>query len=140
MSHALVIALARAQVAAARLLDNQRDGDCIEACRDHLLEALAELDTLEAFKTNRVDLRYLSPCPTGYDTVLGYLAKHNPGVLELLDKEPDATRVDGIKLREAAKRRGIEWQKVEACPWLRSFGIQMVNAYPIRLLADHFGV
>jgi hypothetical protein len=103
-------------------------------------EALAELDTLEAFKTHRVDLRYLSPCPTGHDTVLGYLAKHNPGVLELLDQEPDATRVDGVKLREVAKRRGIELLKVEACPWLRGFGIQTVNAYPIRLLADHFGV
>ena len=140
MSHNLTLALARAQVAAARLLDNQRDADCLDACRDHLMEALAELDTLEALKTHRVELRYLSPCPTGYDTILGYLAKHNPGVLELLDKEPDATRVDGVKLRDVAKRRNLKWVKVEASPWLKGFGIETVTAYPIRLLADYFGV
>lgn len=140
MAKALIIALARAQVAASRLLDNQRDADCIEACRDYLRDALAQLELLEGITSHRVDIRYLSPCPPGYDTVLGFLAKHNPGILDLLDKEPDATRVDGVRLREAAKRRGLDWQKVEACPWLKAFGIETVNAYPIRLLADHFGV
>lgn len=86
----------------------------------------------------RVDIRFLSPCPPGYDTVLGYLAKHDPIVLELLDRDPDATKRDGYWLMHRARERGLEVVKVEACPWLRQNGIKMVNAYPQSLLAERF--
>ena len=87
----------------------------------------------------RVDLRFLSPCPPGFDTVLGYLAKVNPGLLDLIDRDPSATLRDGYWLCHRAKERDIKTVKVEACPWLRKQGITTVNAYPVELLEERLG-
>jgi len=93
----------------------------------------------ETTRPPRVDIRFLSPCPPGFDTVLGYLAKHDPVVLDLLDRDPEATKRDGFWLKHRARERELEVVKVEACPWLRQNGIRWVNAYPTSLLAERFG-
>lgn len=131
---------ARAALAGAQLAQDPRDLDCVNTVRELLLDALAELDRLEVMCVHRVDIRYLSPCQPGYDTVLGYLAKHQPGTLELLDQVPDATIRDGFKLRALAIKRDLPVLKVDASPFLRSFGIEQVNSYPIRILVEHFGL
>lgn len=81
---------------------------------------------------------YVSPCPEGYDTILGYLAKHNPEALELIDKDPDATQRDGFWCMHRSRERGITVQKVAAPKFLAKFGIDEVNAYPIELLEERF--
>jgi hypothetical protein len=85
--------------------------------------------------------QYMSPCPEGYDTVLGYLAKNHPADLEFMDTDPEATVRDGFWLTARAKAKGIKMCKVLAPEVLRKQGrhIEMVNAYPVSLLAERLG-
>lgn len=82
--------------------------------------------------------RYLSKCRKGYDTVLGYLAKHFPQRLDLMDDTADATLRDGFWLSNQCKRQGIEPRKVKACLALQEQGIKEVNSYPFHLLERRF--
>ncbi|WP_018123356.1 hypothetical protein [Desulfovibrio oxyclinae] len=83
---------------------------------------------------------FLSDCPEGYDTVLGYLAKRHPDLLDLIDKEPEATTRDGFWLMHRCKERGIKRLRVKACPFLQAFGITEVWSYPIGLLKERFSL
>jgi hypothetical protein len=74
-----------------------------------------------------------------YDTVLGYLAKHYPERLELIDQVPDATMRDGWALKHHCARVGQPVYKVKAPLFLQDEGIEEVNAYPIEILAHRFG-
>jgi hypothetical protein len=78
--------------------------------------------------------------PEGYDTVLGYLAKQHPEVLETFDySDPQATVRDGWFLaRLAGKRLHALLIYVTAPPVLQARGIDSVRAYPINLLARRF--
>jgi hypothetical protein len=87
----------------------------------------------------RVDLRLLSPCPPGWDTVLGYIAKANPDLFELMDKVPSSTLRDGYWLTHRCREQGVVPLKVPACHWLRKAGIEQVNAYPLSLLEKRLG-
>ena len=74
--------------------------------------------------------------PQGYDTVLGYLAKHRPDMLELIDYDvPEATARDGFWL----KHRCDEVNYVPAPPVLRAKGIMRVRCWPTDLLERRFG-
>jgi hypothetical protein len=84
------------------------------------------------------DARYLSPCPRGYDTVLGYLAKNYPERLAIMDQTADATMRDGWWLRGECLRQDIAPVKVKAPAFLREQGIEEVNAYPYALLHHRF--
>lgn len=86
----------------------------------------------------RVSLTYLSPCPHGYETILGYLAKSDPELLAYLVERPEDTQRDGFKLTHWCRVEGLRVHKVEASPWLRRQGILTVNAYPVELLQRRF--
>ena len=82
---------------------------------------------------------YFSPyTPLGWDTVLGYLAKHDPLVLSMLDEEAESTLRDGYWLSNRCKKLGIKPVKVPACTFLVRQGIFEVNSYPERLLVERF--
>lgn len=85
------------------------------------------------------DEDYLSKCPPGFDTVLGFLAKHYPERLDCMDNTADATLRDGYWLKARCYRRCISPIKVKACPFLVRQGIFEVNAYPLELLRERFG-
>jgi hypothetical protein len=74
--------------------------------------------------------------PEGRDTVLGYLAKHHPEMLELMDFDrPCATARDGFWLAH-------RWKQVEYVPApdvLRAKGILRVRCWPVALLERRFG-
>ena len=78
--------------------------------------------------------------PRGFETVLGYLAKRAPRLLELMEPKADSTLRDGFWLKRQSERRGYHVPKVRAPKFLRDQGIQTVNAYRLELLAERFGV
>lgn len=81
---------------------------------------------------------YISPCPSGYDTILGYLAKFEPTRMELIDQDAEATQRDGWWCTHRANERRLQVHKVQAPPFLQEQGIETVNAYPTSLLAERF--
>lgn len=82
---------------------------------------------------------FTSPIPyLDYDTVLGYLAKHLPHQLDLMDLAPDATMRDGWALKHTCAQVGRPIYKVEAPKFLKEQGIYEVNCYPRELLDRRF--
>jgi hypothetical protein len=82
---------------------------------------------------------FISPIPyIDYDTVLGYMAKHFPAELDMMDLTAEATMRDGWALKHACARVGRPVYKVEAPRFLREEGIQEVNCYPQEILAERF--
>lgn len=80
--------------------------------------------------------RWCSPVPPGWDTWVGYLAKHRPEILANMDETPEATQRDGWWLQHRCLERGIIPVKVPAPEVFRSDGIDQLNAYPVELLAE----
>jgi hypothetical protein len=75
----------------------------IKALRVALADMQATLDEIEASLSRTILMRHadcVSPdVPAGFDTVLGYLAKCHPDVLDTFDyAEPSATQRDGFWL------------------------------------------
>ena len=76
--------------------------------------------------------------PEGYDTVLGYLAKHHPDILDLIDRtDPDATARDGWWLSHRCKDSVQQYVLAPEC--LRAAGIKRVRLWPIALMAQRWG-
>lgn len=84
------------------------------------------------------DPDYKSPCPEGYDTIVGYLTEYEPGMWEIMDAYAEATQRDGWWLMHRCRERGITPIRVPAPPWLVRQGIFEVNSYPIDLLRERF--
>jgi hypothetical protein len=110
--------------------------------------ALAALtETVDAMERQLASVPRVSPhaacishVPVGYDTVLGYLAKYQPEVLDGFDySEPTSTQRDGWWLKHRATESGLACPLVDAPPVLQRAGIQTVRAYPVGLLARRFG-
>lgn len=102
------------------------------------------LDNIEAsLSASTTLLRHsdcVSPVPKGYDTVLGYLAKYHPDVLDTFDHaDPSATQRDGYWLKHRAREQGLAVWMVTAPPILQAAGITVVNSYPLELLAQRWG-
>lgn len=103
-----------------------------------VLHHAAETETIE--RCDKVAERHLDcvsrNVPEGYDTVLGYLARCHPEVLDLMDyTQPDTTARDGFWLAHRFKR----CEYVPAPPVLRTKGIMRVRCWPIELLEQRFG-
>jgi hypothetical protein len=82
---------------------------------------------------------YFSPdLPEGFDTVLGYLAKHEPYTLSCIDQFAEATLRDGWWLTHRCRKAGIKPIKVPASLFLVQQGIFEVNSYPVALLQERF--
>jgi hypothetical protein len=77
----------------------------------------------------------------GFDTVLSYLAKTNPEALALISDPIHETVIDGKRLAESARKRGLPIIKVAAPAHIKARypKIAYVNAYPVHLLAEHLG-
>src|SRR5512139_3933002 len=66
----------------------------------------------------------------GYDTILGYLAKNHPDILDTFDyRVPEATQRDGFKLSHMARIVGEDQRYVDAPRCLWTEGITRVRAY-----------
>lgn len=76
--------------------------------------------------------------PAGWDTVVGYLARHAPALLRIMDRLPSSTEEGGHPLTASCRRLGITPVTVAAPPLFVAHGIAAVSAFPVRLLADHF--
>lgn len=84
--------------------------------------------------------RYITDTlPQGFDTVLGYTAKHMPEALVYDADVPECTQRDGFWLKHRCRERGHDVVKVRAPAVLQEQGIETVNAYPVRLLAERLG-
>jgi hypothetical protein len=81
---------------------------------------------------------YLTECPKGYQTVLGFLATRRPHLLAFMDEDAEATLRDGYWLKRVATREGHPVVKVQAPPHLVRQGVFEVNAYPEILLYRRF--
>lgn len=103
-----------------------------------IVDGIAE--RLLALQTQKHAMAITPDVPEGWDTVLGYLAKYHPDVLDAFDySNPSATARDGWWLKHQCMKRGIETPRVPAPPCLRACGIDHVNAYPVTLLAHRWG-
>lgn len=123
----------------AHLAEATLDRAMLDQTRSYLLEALERVEQVALRAIRGCDVRYLSACPPGYQTVLGYLATHEPEMLELLDKDPSATADDGVWCGHRCIVLGVEPVQVRACPWLADeHGIARSVAYPIRVLQERF--
>ena len=74
--------------------------------------------------------------PYGYNTVVGYLAKHDPDQLRTLRDPVNDTSRDGFWCKARTKRKGYRVIKVQAPPALVARGITELNAYPNSVLAE----
>lgn len=84
-------------------------------------------------------LRFVSPCPEGYDTVLGYLAAVDPWSLLAGLWDPEATQRDGFWCKHRCERKAFDVIKVPAPAVLVEQGIRTVNAYPVEVLKERLG-
>lgn len=82
---------------------------------------------------------WVSPVPQGWDTVLGWTAKHNPAFFDLCDDPISGTVRDGYWLTHRCRERGINAISVDAPAHLAARGIRTVNAYPTSLVAQRCG-
>ncbi len=86
------------------------------------------------------DPKFLSPCPEGYDTILGYLAKHFPAQCSDMERPAAETVKDGKWLTAKARQYPARVIIVVPAPWvLEDIGVREVNAYPVDMLRDHLG-
>lgn len=74
--------------------------------------------------------------PYGYDTVVGYLAKHDPDQLRALRDPVNDTSRAGFWCKARTEREGYCVVKVPAPPAIVARGITELNAYPTSVLAE----
>lgn len=106
----------------------------IRATLTAALEQLEELEHSIAHVPRHPDA-ITKRVPLGYDTVLGFLAKHHPEVLDSLDySDPQVTLRDGYWLMHRTREAGLAPVLVDAPGCLKAKGISHVNAWPLKLL------
>ena len=82
--------------------------------------------------------RFSTDCPTGYDTIIGWVAKNRYDIIENLGTAAWLHTRDGFWLTHQCRARDQSIHKVEAPAVLKEQGIQQVNAYPVELIAERF--
>lgn len=107
--------------------------DAVKAAQSILGEILRD-----AFPIHKEPL-YTSPVPAGFDTILGYLSKNQPDIIELMEDPIADTQRDGYWLMHRTKEAQILPEKVKAPACCLGIGITEVNAYPVWLLEKRFG-
>lgn len=118
---------------------------------DHSPRAAALLDFYKAMLADTTiaegavkDIKvsdYRSPnLPDGYDTVLGYLATHEPFLLSVMEEYAEATEMDDWWLTGRCKSAGIEPVKVPASLLLVREGVFEINSYPLEFLRERLSV
>lgn len=118
----------------------------LQVLRDQLTDALAIIDDMQrnacevapAVLSRHADA-ISCDVPAGWDTVLGYLAKVHPDVLDSFDYSvPEATVRDGWKLSHMARKRGYAERYAVAPMVLQRAGVLAVRMYPVSLLAQRW--
>ena len=114
--------------------------------RDEIVKMGQTLDTLIAVhitpdepEGHTPDPQYISPVPNGYDTVLGYLATHQPEALQFDMWDAEATQRDGFWCRHQCRKRGLPICKVPAPAIFDGESFTTVNAYPLEVLQERLG-
>jgi hypothetical protein len=80
----------------------------------------------------------VSVSPKGYETVLTYLARWHPEILDQIDwRLPDATLRDGYWCFHRTKGKEV-WVKAPKC-FANKRHITKVRAYPLAILKERFG-
>jgi len=114
-----------------------------DACRAKLVLMRRDLEKfLDASNGKEMDSEYVvfeSVCVPFYDTVVGYLAKYHPDMIDLLSDPIADTRRDAILLSRECKREGLEVHRVDAPQIFQDEGIASLNSYPVELLKRRFG-
>jgi len=88
----------------------------------------------------RTPLAYVSACcPSGWNTVWGFIATTNPALIDLMDRVPGVVDPDEAWLDQACEMAGVEVVTVPACLWLQSHGITESRVYPLDLLTQRLG-
>jgi hypothetical protein len=77
---------------------------------------------------------YETPCPIGYNTVIGYLAKNAP---DRIGQDNDR---DGFWLAHQITKRNLPILWVNAPAALQAEDISQVRIYPETLLRERFGI
>lgn len=114
----------------------------LKAALRHVLDVchgiVARITELEQAEAGTMHPDAVSPVPDGYDTVLGYLAKRHPDVLDCFDySDPQATTRDGWWLHHRTKQDAPIYVRAPEC--LKAHGIEHVRAYPIAVLETRWG-
>lgn len=110
--------------------------------REKLVEIAKELDVAQAFPITPDVSPYVTPVddmPAGYDTIIGWLAKNSPELLQQGFSDPRRTISDGNKVRALCRDHDRNWLRVPAPPAFQCDDIKEVNAYPVGIIAKHFG-
>jgi hypothetical protein len=81
---------------------------------------------------------YLTPCPWGHATVIGWLAEHRPELIATLGDAAGCTQRDGFWLAHRCRERGIAEVWVRAPKVMQDQGIDRIRAYPVRLVEERF--
>jgi hypothetical protein len=75
--------------------------------------------------------------PEGFDTVAGYVAKHDPGLFDYLTEDPVLSLLEDERtLAERAARWGVPALPVPASPAYASRGIEQQTAFPASLIVS----
>lgn len=83
--------------------------------------------------------RYASPVSKpDYDTVWGFLSKHEPHTLELMLDPVDSLIADESIAKLTAEALGQKYHSVPAPPALQEAGITEVLAFPLVVLHEVF--
>lgn len=76
-----------------------------------------------------------------YDTILGFLSKHDQFLIDMMEDPIKDTQRDGFWMMHRCRERGIHSIKVPAPKVVTDMypAIETINAYPISLLKERFG-
>ena len=135
------VALTRAIEYLAASVGSNAEGVADENIDNYVSVARVELDQAFAFVNATPDLEalYTSPnLPDGYDTVLGYLAREQPEIINLMSEPIGDTLKDSLSLKAKCVKADTLVETVDAPPALRERGIMQINAYPLDYLVDRF--
>ena len=87
--------------------------------------------------TPNLETLYTSPnLPEGYDTVLGYLSREQPEIINLMSEPIGDTLTDSLSLKAKCVKDDAAVETVDAPPALLERGITQINAYPVEYLVD----
>jgi hypothetical protein len=136
------VALTRAIEYLAASAGSDSESAAQENIDNYVSVARADLDQAFAFVNATPDLEslYTSPnLPEGYDTVLGYLSRERPEIVDLMSDPIGDTLKDSFTLKADCVKDDATVETVDAPPALRERGIMQINAYPLEYLATRFG-
>lgn len=81
-----------------------------------------------------------APVPAGYDTVYGYMSRHEPHVLGYMEEPMEGMAEDQERFMAEAEEEGLKVVKVPAPTALRRFGVETAMAFPVVQFLTEAGI